>query len=64
LPQAKDQRDSILIGQSKIDDEYVKCVLDGKPLGGFAICRRFHLVSRFLKRTPQETLDVYLVFHQ
>jgi hypothetical protein len=64
LTQAKDQADSVLIGQTKIDNEYVEWAFDSEPLGSFAIRRSFHIVSRFLKRASQETLDIDFVFNK
>jgi hypothetical protein len=64
LTQAEYQADSILIGQSKVDDQYVECSLDSKALGRLAIRGSLHLVSRFLKRTAQETLYIDFVFNE
>jgi hypothetical protein len=63
LTQAEDESDSILIGQSEVDDEDVEGAFDSQVFGGFAIICGLDFVSCFFERTPKEGLNVDFIFH-
>ena len=64
MTKLQDQGDSVLVRQSQIDNENVEGALDGEPLGRFSVRRSFNLISRFFKRTAQETLNIDFVFNE
>jgi hypothetical protein len=64
LAEMKNQLNAILIRESQVHYENVEWIFDGEALCCLGIGRRFNLVSGLFERTPQKTLDLYLVFHK
>src|ERR1035437_4889213 len=64
LTQLEDQADAVLVGQPKVDDQYVELAVDRQPLGSLAVCCRFRPITRLFKRRSQEALYIDFVFDE
>ncbi len=49
LAQLEDQADTILVGQTQVDDQNVKLAVNRQTFRRLAVCCRLHLVTSLLK---------------
>jgi hypothetical protein len=63
LTQPEDKADTVLVGQSEIDDQDIMRAFLGKTLGGLSISRSFHSIPGVGERMRQKALNLEFIFH-